>query len=159
MDTDDNKTRARQGRPRRGGSCSDRLDPAGPVLTSTQAAARLSLHPRTVMERARAGDLPGLKLGGDWRFATAALDAAVRGDSWAELDFQDETLTTYQVAALLGMGPDKVGRLARQSALPHWGEARRRRFSRAAILRTLCGPSTQPAGQHGEPPIKEDRTA
>ncbi len=149
----------RRGRPRRGGSTADRLDPAGPVLTSEMAAARLALNPRTIMKRARSGALPAAKLGGDWRFCAPALDAAVQGRPWSDIRFRDEVLTTAQVSAMLGMGPDKIGRLARRGQLPHWGEARHRRFSRAAILQTLCPPSGGPAvGDHDAPsPIREDR--
>ncbi|MEU7095925.1 helix-turn-helix domain-containing protein [Kitasatospora aureofaciens] len=154
MDTED-LTQSRRGRPRRGDSKADRLDPGGPVLTSEMAADRLALNPRTVMKRARSGDLPGVKLGGDWRFSTAALDAAVQGQPWRDLPFRDEVLTTKEVCALLGMGPDKVGKLARRGELPHWGETRCRRFSRAAILRTLCGTGSVP--DHDAPsPVRED---
>lgn len=130
----------RKGRPPRGNAAADRLDPAGPVLTSAMAAERLQLHPRTIMERARAGQLPGAKLGHDWRFATEALDAAIRGEDWHQLTFTDAVLTLRQVAELLGMGPDKVARLTRTCVLPCNGQARARRYSRAAILRVLCRP-------------------
>lgn len=140
---DKDKTTAGRGRPVSGAACTDRLDPAGPVLTSAMAGARLQLNPRTVMERARAGQLPGRKLGHDWRFATAALDAAVRGERWDTIDYADEVLTTDQLAELLGIGADKVGRLARESVLPHWGAPRQRRFSRAAVLRVLSGPGSE----------------
>jgi len=132
-----------RGRPASGTAITDRLSLAGPVLTSAMAAVRLHLHPRTVMERARAGQLPGRKLGHDWRFVAAALDAAVRGERWDSLAFEDEVLTTVQVAEMLGIGVDKVGRLARDGQLPHWGEPRARRFGRAAVLRVLCGPAPE----------------
>ncbi|MFI9366101.1 helix-turn-helix domain-containing protein [Kitasatospora sp. NPDC053057] len=127
------------------------------MLTSEMAAHRLALNVRTVTKRARSGDLPGIKLGGDWRFSTDALDAAVQGRSWQDLPFSDQVLTTAEVSELLGMGPDKVGRLARRGELPHWGDVRCRRFSRAAILRTLCGTGSVP---HSETPAptREDRT-
>jgi excisionase family DNA binding protein len=43
------------------------------VLTLEQAAALLHLHPRTVSALARAGKLPGRKVGKQWRFARARL--------------------------------------------------------------------------------------
>ena len=43
------------------------------VLTLEQAAALLHLHPRTVGALARAGKLPGRKVGKQWRFARARL--------------------------------------------------------------------------------------
>ncbi len=47
------------------------------VLTLEQAAALLHLHPRTVSALARAGKLPGRKVGKQWRFARARLVAHV----------------------------------------------------------------------------------
>ncbi|MFF2751081.1 helix-turn-helix domain-containing protein [Kitasatospora sp. NPDC058048] len=125
------------------------------MLTSEMAADRLALNVRTVTKRARSGELPGIKLGGDWRFGTAALDAAVQGRAWRDLPFDDEVLTTKEVAALLGIGPDKVGRLARRGELPHWGDGRCRRFSRAAILRMLSGTGSVP-DRETPVPTKED---
>lgn len=43
------------------------------VLTAEQTAALLQLDARVVLELAAAGDLPGRKLGGAWRFARAAV--------------------------------------------------------------------------------------
>ena len=51
------------------------LRPAEPqeVLTLEQAAALLQVEPEVVTELAEAGELPGRKLGDDWRFPRAAL--------------------------------------------------------------------------------------
>jgi excisionase family DNA binding protein len=38
------------------------------LLTATQAAARLGLHPKTVARMARDGRLPAVKVGTGWRF-------------------------------------------------------------------------------------------
>ncbi|MFE7665512.1 helix-turn-helix domain-containing protein [Streptomyces celluloflavus] len=127
----------RKGRPRRGNAPADKLDPSGPVLTTAMVAARLRLHPRTVIARARKGALPGAKLGKDWRFSRGALDALLIGKDWRKIDLPDAILTTAQVATLLGVGVDKVGRLATAGHLPHTGDERSRRFSQAAILRLL----------------------
>jgi excisionase family DNA binding protein len=48
-------------------------DPAPEVLTSEQAAAFLQVPVETVVELANDGKLPGRRLGGEWRFARAAL--------------------------------------------------------------------------------------
>ena len=38
-----------------------------PLLTPSQAAAFLCLRPRTVRDMLRRGDLPGIRLGKQWR--------------------------------------------------------------------------------------------
>jgi excisionase family DNA binding protein len=43
------------------------------VLTSEEAAELLQVDPEVVLELARAGELPGRELRGEWRFARAAL--------------------------------------------------------------------------------------
>ena len=54
------------------------IEPASEeVLTLEQAAALLHLHPRTVSALARAGKLPGRKVGKQWRFARARLVAHI----------------------------------------------------------------------------------
>ena len=45
----------------------------GDVLTTAQLARLLQIDERTVRRLARAGDLPGRKLGGEWRFSRAAV--------------------------------------------------------------------------------------
>lgn len=47
------------------------------VLTTQEAAALLKLHPDTVGDLARRGELPAVKLGRDWRFTRSALLEAV----------------------------------------------------------------------------------
>ena len=49
--------------------------PAGApdVLTTEQAAALLQVDPAEVAALAEAGELPGRRIGGDWRFPRAAL--------------------------------------------------------------------------------------
>ena len=52
-------------------------------LTSTEAGKHLKLSPRTVIEMARAGRLPGHILSGlqrhTWRFLASELDSAIMG--------------------------------------------------------------------------------
>lgn len=112
------------------------------------AAVRLRLHPRTVMDRARRGELPGVKVGNDWRFSGAAIAAVVAGRDWqtVEYDEADAVLTAAEVAELLGFGQDKVHRLARAGVLPCTPTGRSRRFSRTAILQLL----------HPAPPLPND---
>ena len=43
------------------------------ILTTKQAAELLQIHETTVSQMAAAGDLPGRKLGRDWRFRRSAL--------------------------------------------------------------------------------------
>lgn len=38
------------------------------ILTASQVAALLQLHPRTVYKLVKQGHLPGRKFGGGWRF-------------------------------------------------------------------------------------------
>jgi len=57
-------------RPYLRGSDADRL------LTSVEAAERLSLHPKTVVRMARDGRLPAVKIGTGWRFRADQLDIA-----------------------------------------------------------------------------------
>lgn len=43
------------------------------VLTTEQAAELLQVHPNTVLSLAGKGELPGRKVGRDWRFRKSAL--------------------------------------------------------------------------------------
>lgn len=42
-------------------------------LTAEQAAERLQMHPRTVKRLLANGELPGRKIGGQWRISAASL--------------------------------------------------------------------------------------
>lgn len=55
-----------------------------PPYTVDQAAQMLGCAPSTVREHARAGRLPGLKVGEDWIFPAGALLASL--DQWALAD-------------------------------------------------------------------------
>jgi excisionase family DNA binding protein len=46
-----------------------------PLLTLREAAGVLRLHPRTVRQYVRAGELEGRVIGGRWRFRRGDLDA------------------------------------------------------------------------------------
>lgn len=49
--------------------------PSGEVLTLAEAAALLRVPAEAVRARAERGELPGRRLGGEWRFARSALMA------------------------------------------------------------------------------------
>jgi len=39
------------------------------ILTASQVASLLQVHPRTVYKRVKQGSIPGRKFGGGWRFS------------------------------------------------------------------------------------------
>lgn len=43
------------------------------LLTVKEVAEYLKLHPRTVSNKARSGDLPARRIGGQWRFEPQAI--------------------------------------------------------------------------------------
>jgi excisionase family DNA binding protein len=45
-----------------------------PLLTTAQVAAWLAVSPRAVRLWAESGDLPGLKIGRQWRFRSEAIE-------------------------------------------------------------------------------------
>jgi excisionase family DNA binding protein len=49
-----------------------------PVWDCNQAARFLGLHPKTVKRMARAGEIPGCRLGRRWIFRPSELDALLR---------------------------------------------------------------------------------
>ncbi len=51
-----------------------REKPSDQLLTVREAGEILRLHPRTVMNMARRGQLPGCKIGKQWRFARMAVE-------------------------------------------------------------------------------------
>jgi excisionase family DNA binding protein len=56
------------------------MQPKSPVyvLTVGELAVYLNVHPGTVYRLAKRGDLPGFKLGKDWRFSIAAIDSWIK---------------------------------------------------------------------------------
>ena len=44
------------------------------VLTAEEVAEYLRIHPYTVRRLARAGKVPGFKIGGQWRFNRSEID-------------------------------------------------------------------------------------
>jgi len=49
------------------------------VLLVEEVAALLRMSPDSVRKRLKAGDLPGVKVGGEWRIPKARLDAWLDG--------------------------------------------------------------------------------
>jgi excisionase family DNA binding protein len=49
-----------------------------PFLNSTEAAALLKIHPKTLQKMARYGSLPALRIGDLWRFRASELDVWAR---------------------------------------------------------------------------------
>jgi excisionase family DNA binding protein len=51
-------------------------DPAfEPLLDSTEAAALLRIHPKTLQRMARDGDIAGIQIGRLWRFRASVLNS------------------------------------------------------------------------------------
>jgi excisionase family DNA binding protein len=48
------------------------------ILDPQEVADMLRVHPRTVMKLASQGQLPGFKVGGQWRFRREAIDQYIR---------------------------------------------------------------------------------
>lgn len=47
--------------------------PSGPILDASEAAALLRVSTKTLLRLARAGQIPGKKVGREWRFSADAL--------------------------------------------------------------------------------------
>ena len=59
-----------------------RAGPAdGEILNAVGAAAMLGISERLVLQLARQGDIPGTKLGREWRFLRSALRNHVAGET------------------------------------------------------------------------------
>lgn len=56
------------------------------VLTALELASHLRIHPTTVYKLAKKGELPGFKVGGDWRFNRTSIEKWLesRKNSWTE---------------------------------------------------------------------------
>ena len=49
------------------------------IMTGHEVAEYLKINPETVQRLAKRGDLPGFRLGSDWRFRRADIDRWVEG--------------------------------------------------------------------------------
>lgn len=53
---------------------SDSVASFEPLLDSTEAAALLRIHPKTLQKLARSGEIAGIQIGRLWRFRASALN-------------------------------------------------------------------------------------
>ena len=51
------------------------------IMTPKEAARYLGLHPITIYRLVKKGELPGFKIGGQWRFKKDLLDAWIARES------------------------------------------------------------------------------
>lgn len=56
------------------------------LLTPEEAAALLRLNRETIYRNLRRGNLPGTKLGGQWRISKSALESMLRGTTLSTND-------------------------------------------------------------------------
>ncbi len=56
------------------------------VLTASQVANLLQLHPRTVYKLVKQGCLPGRKFGGGWRFNRSEIIGLISASSGTEVN-------------------------------------------------------------------------
>lgn len=74
-------------------------EPDPDILNTEELAAKIRISPPTIRKAAARGDLPGMRIGKDWRFSYAAVVAAI--SSYHPVgDEDDEATTAQQVAAL-----------------------------------------------------------
>ena len=60
------------------------------LLNSQEAAKLLGVHPKTLMQMARRGKIPAMRVGKFWRFRASALD------SWVRSAVDSSTTRTYR---------------------------------------------------------------
>ena len=53
----------------------EQMEKAKAVLTIGEVAEMLRVHPTTVYRLLKRGDIPGFKIGGNWRVSVNALDS------------------------------------------------------------------------------------
>jgi excisionase family DNA binding protein len=56
-----------------------------PLISVDQAAQKLMMHPKTLVRKARAGEIPGRKVANKWRFRALELDAWVDSQSGSRI--------------------------------------------------------------------------
>jgi excisionase family DNA binding protein len=52
--------------------------PLGAKLVAVEVAKHLRVHPTTVYRMAKRGELPGFKIGSDWRFDRAQIEESMK---------------------------------------------------------------------------------
>jgi len=53
--------------------------PEGKVLTTQELSEYLKLNEKTIIKKAQLGEIPGVKIGNQWRFNLLAIDAYIKG--------------------------------------------------------------------------------
>lgn len=89
-----------------------------PLLTPSQVAELLSVSSRTVTRLAANGELPGLRIGGQWRFREQTVRAWVV-DREAATDWERDSATSSRTEATSAPAADTVAR--RPVSLPVGG--------------------------------------
>ena len=72
------------------------------VLTLSEVASLLKVHPNTIYRLARSGKLPAFKTGTDWRFQRSAVESFMRTRPGTNTDSDGEVL--HLVYWMLGQG-------------------------------------------------------
>ena len=60
------------------------------LLDSQEAAKLLNIHPKTIVQMARRGEIPAMRIGKFWRFRASALD------KWVRSAVDSSTTRTYR---------------------------------------------------------------
>jgi excisionase family DNA binding protein len=60
----------------------EQMEKAKAVLTIGEVAEMLRVHPTTVYRLLKRGDIPGFKIGGNWRVSVNALDRWMSEMGW-----------------------------------------------------------------------------
>jgi excisionase family DNA binding protein len=60
------------------------------LLDSQEAAKLLNIHPKTIAQMARRGEIPAMRIGKFWRFRASALD------KWVRSAVDSSTTRTYR---------------------------------------------------------------
>ena len=66
------------------------------ILTTQELAEYLKLNEKTIIKKAQSGEIPGVKVGNQWRFNLLAIDAYIKGDvgTVSENDLSSEFMKT-----------------------------------------------------------------
>ena len=84
------------------------------VLTAKQAAEFLQLSPETVKAKARAGLMPAMKIGREWRFSRRQLLAWIEDASWPPEELVD--------LGLVALAEERMATGTNEDVIP-WDEA------------------------------------
>jgi len=61
------------------------------ILTASQMASLLQIHPRTVYKLVKRGSIPGRKFGGGWRFSRSEIITMISPPSASKLSIPGDT--------------------------------------------------------------------